>query len=172
MFDPKTKQAYQKIKASPQLRERVLQKTPRKKGHLRYAAVGSLAAALALVFLTVGVLRPTPIGITVGELAVSEQATVLPQEFSAPRMVRADEQTTATVSFSKETTILSSDGLLTDADYTPVSLPYTVQASETILWHAQTPPQTFCMTVSSGRTTTQLFLTYEETQNYWTIYKK
>lgn len=168
MFDPKSVTAFRDIKAPERLRERVLAATPKRRRSPVFGG-GLLAAGLAVIFLSVSFFSSAPTGITVGGLAVSEQATVLPVEASAPMMARGGAMTTNEVSFDADATILSADGVLTDTDFAALAPPYDVSAGETILWHAQTPPHTFLMTVQADGKETVLQLTYEETENYWTI---
>lgn len=171
MFDPKSVTAYQSIKAPERLRERVLTARPKRRLSPVFGG-GLIAAGLAVLFLSVSFFSSASVGITVGGIAVSEQATVLPTEATAPMMARMGVATTNAVSFDTDTTILSADGMLTDAEYQKLDLPYELPAGETILWHAQTPPNTFTMTVQADREETVLKLTYEETKNHWTVYRQ
>lgn len=168
MFDPKSVESYQRIKAPDSLQERVLRASPKK--HLRLSPMFGIlaAAALALVFFSVSHFSAAPTGVTVGGLAVAEQVTALPAE-SVPMMARMGAATSQTVVFDSDVTVLAVDGSLTDQEYLPLSLPYEVKADTPFLWHAQTPPDTFYLTAKTDRKTIRLCLTYEETENLWTI---
>ena len=86
MFDPKSADAFKSIKAPNRLQERVLKAQPKRRTF--YPVFGTaVAAGLVAVFLAVQFFSATPIGVTVGGLAVENQAVLLPNE-SVPMMAR------------------------------------------------------------------------------------
>ena len=167
MFDPKSADAFKSIKAPNRLQERVLKAQPKRRTF--YPVFGTaVAAGLVAVFLAVQFFSATPIGVTVGGLAVENQAVLLPNE-SVPMMARMGAMATQSVCFEEDATLLSLDGALTDEEYNPLPLPYQAKADTTVLWHVQTPPDTFILTAEAEGEEIQLHLTYDETHNQWTI---
>ena len=167
MFDPKSVDAFQSIKAPNHLQERVLKARPKRR--TLYPVFGTaVAAGLAAVFLAVQFFSATPTGVTVGGLAVENQAVLLPNQ-SVPMMARMGAMTTQSVCFDEAVTVTSLDGTLTDEMYNALSLPYEAKADTPVLWHVQTPPDTFTLTAEAEGEELQLRLTYDETQNNWTI---
>ena len=167
MFDPKSADAFKSIKAPNRLQERVLKAQPKRRTF--YPVFGTaVAAGLVAIFLAVQFFSATPIGVTVGGLAVENESVLLPNE-SVPMMARMGAMTTRSVCFDEAVTILSLDGTLTDEEYNTLSIPYEAKADTPILWHVQTPPDTFTLTAEAEGEEIQLCLTYDETQNHWTI---
>lgn len=168
MFDPKSAEAYQSIKAPNSLQERVLQAKPKRRMPLYSAFGAAVAAGFVAVFLAVHFFSAAPIGVTVGGLAVEKQATVLPNG-AVPMMARMGAMTSQSLCFDEDVTILSLDGSLTDEAYTALPLPYEAKAGTPVWWHVQTPPDTFTLTAEADGEKIRLQLTYEEATNQWKI---
>lgn len=168
MFDPKSVDAYRNIQAPEHLRERVFSASPKKAKHFSPRYAGLLAAELAAVFFAVSLFSTHPVGVTVGGVTLSEHATVLPSEIAVARM-RSLACTTQSVCFDEPVTVLSADGILTDAEGTELSLPLELSAQTTVFWQAEVPPDTFVLTAQTAEGKINLVLTYEESENYWTV---
>ncbi len=168
MFDPKSVDAYKSIKAPNNLKERVLKAKPKRRVLVHPAFGTAVAAGLVAVFLAVQFFSTAPTGITVGGLAVENQAVLLPNA-AVPMMARMGASTSQSLCFDEDVTILTLDGSLTDEEYNTFSLPYEAKADTPVLWHVQTPPNTFSLTADADGETIQLQLTYEEATNQWTI---
>ena len=168
MFDPKSAEAFKSIQAPNTLKERVFNAKPKRRAY-PYTAFGTaVAAGLVAVFLAVQFFVGAPVGVLVGSVAVGDQAALLDTD-TMPMMARMGASTSQTVCFDEDVTILSADGMLTDEDYTALTLPYEAKAGTTLWWHAQTPPTTFFLTAKAKGETIQLCLTYEEAEQQWTI---
>ncbi len=171
MFDPKSTEAFRQIKAPEDLKERVLRKSHQKA--LRFSTQWSrwVAAVAVVVFLAVGLFSSPSVSVTVGGLTVDEQAVPLTvATASAPKqMIRSAEPLSQEVVFDRTVTIVSADGLLSDRDALPLTLPCTIKADTPVWWHAQPPLKTFVLIAEAKGKTIQLCLTYEEPENVWTI---
>lgn len=168
MFDPKSTEAFRQIKAPEGLKERVLRKSHRKTFRFTPAMGGLVAAALVLVFLSVGIFHSPTVGVTVGGLTVEEQTVSWPMSSINP-MSRTVEPLSQEVVFDREVTLTSADGLVTDGDYLPLEFPCTIKADTPIWWHVQPTQETFLMTADAKGQTVQLCLTYDEFEKLWSI---
>lgn len=169
MFDPSQKEAYQSIRASQGLKNRVLQSKPKKVTRV-FPLVGSglVAAGIGIVFLS-AIWSSTPATMSMGGQTVTETAVVLSETASSPKLARMGASIAQPISFDEEVTLLSADGILTDVQGQKQTLPRPLDAQETLFWEVQTPPETFSLTVEAKGKQQTFRMTYIPEENHWTV---